>query len=315
MKKFNKKALALITSVAFATAFSGQANAGAKALAHLNIDNFIIENSQGVQYDALDFSNLVIGDNSSTFALSANNGIAGNQTVDATAGGGNADDNMACVGTGCNPGWEDDFTQQLPPVNGSFARSDTQLLGALITGLDGTPGSANQVTADAFAEGQTSVTDIGTGASEVGTITEFTFAMNAADTITFDFDADAFLDAILHQDENDVSASIGFTIDIIDVDGGHGTAGANIYNFTPGAINTGIGLASEGTDDYLFAGSFSDTTQALQAANEYRLVIVHSADISYDAVKPVSEPGMLAVFGMGLMGLAASRRRKIKSAA
>jgi hypothetical protein len=287
-----------------ATGLSSQAHAGAKAFAHLNIDNFTIYNSAGTQYASTDFSNLQIGDTSGVSAISDVNGGDLNQTLDRTAGGGFPDDNMACVGLGCGPAWEDDYNQQAAPVNGSFVRADTQLLGALIDG--------SNVNADVLAEGQTSITDEGTGASTVGTITTFAFEMMANDTITFDFDATAFMEVLLHQDEHDVQASIGFSIDIIDVNNAHGGGlNSNIFNFSPGAINTGIGLNSQDTDDYTLASTnFIETSIGLFAGTDYRLVISQDADIHFDAVKPIPEPATLAIFGLALMGLASTRRSK-----
>jgi hypothetical protein len=307
MKNFNKKALALATVAMLATGLSSQAHAGAKSFAHLKIDNFQIFKSDGTtQYTTNDFSTLDIGDTSGVSAVSTAHGGAVNQILDADLGG---DDNMACVGLGCNPGWEDDFTQQPPPVNGSFVRADTRLLGALIDNL--------HVEADALAEGQTSVTDEGTGGSTVGTITTFAFEMMANDTITFDFDAIAFMEVILHQEEHDVQASVGFSIDIIDVENAHGGGlNSNIFNFSPGEINTGIGLNGTGQDIYAFnsntliTGEYNVTSGLLFAGTDYRLVISQDADIHFDAVKPIPEPATLAIFGLALMGLASTRRSK-----
>lgn len=304
MKNFNKKALALATVAMLATGLSSQAYAGAKTYSHLLIDNFQIFNGNNVQYDVGDFDDLQIGNFSTTFAITNNNGFASNDStaggnLDVTAGSGNADDNASCVGAGCS--YEDSYTMQASPVNNSFMRGDTELLGALITGL----GPASSVTANAITEGQTEVTDAGSGNADVGTGTQFSFS-GIDDTIRFEFDAQAMLQALLHQDDVSAFAALGFSINIFD-----NTNGVDVFSFAPGELNEARTQLSAGSTSYDSGFlHFSATSAQLLAANTYTLSINQTTRGRFNAIKPIPEPATLAIFGLALMGLASTRRSK-----
>ncbi|WP_372742560.1 EDSAP-1 family PEP-CTERM protein [Neptunomonas sp.] len=310
MKTLLKKTL--VTAVAAATltvGMVGTASAGAKAFSYMQITGLQIFNGNGDQYDAADFDLLDISDSSSTSAITSVNGAALNNTLDATAGGGNLDDNVSCVGTGCAGFGEDNYVQQASPAAGtSFARSDTQLLGAVITDI-GNGILVNSATADALAEGQTNVTDAGTATSKVGTATDFSFSLLGDDTITFEFDATAIMEVLLHQDEFDTFASIDFSITIRDL--GLDASADPVFTFSPGALNTSIAqLVEGGPKVYTLPGGnpqpFSATTGLLSGASNYQLTIAQGAFIDFDAQK-VPEPASLALFALGLLGVSAAR--------
>jgi hypothetical protein len=304
MKNFNKKVLALATVAILTTGLSSQAHAGAKTYSHLLVDNFQIFNGNDVQYDAGDFDNLVIGNFSTTFATTNNNGAAFNDStaggnLDTTAGGGNPDDNASCVGAGCS--YEDSYMMQASPAGSSFMRGDTELLGSLITGNG--PGSS--VTANAITEGQTEVTDAGSGNADVGTGTQFSFT-GIDDTIRFEFDAQAMLQALLHQDDVSAFAALGFSINIFDI-----TNDVSVFSFVPGELNEARTQLSTGSTSY-DSGlmHFSATSAQLFAANTYTLSINQTTRGRFNAIKPIPEPATLAIFGLALMGLASTRRSK-----
>jgi hypothetical protein len=304
MKNFNKKALALATVAILATGLSSQAHAGAKTYSHLLIDNFQIFNGNDVQYDAGDFDDLQIGNFSTTFAKTNNNGEAINDSIaggnlDTTAGGGNADDNASCVGAGCS--YEDSYMMQASPAGSSCMRGDTELLGSLVTGN----GPASSVTANAVTEGQTEVTDAGSGNADVGTGTQFSFT-GIDDTIRFEFDAQAMLQALLHQDDVVAFAALGFSINIFD-----NTNGVDFFSFSPPSLNqarTQLSTGSTGYDSGFL--HFSETSAQLLAANTYTLSINQTTRGRFIAIKPIPEPATLAIFGLALMGLASTRRSK-----
>ena len=307
MKNFNKKALALATVAILATGLSSQAYAGAKTYSHLLIDNFQIFNGNDVQYDAGDFDDLQIGNFSTTFAATNNHGSASNDSqvggsLDTTAGSGNPDDNASCVGSGCS--YEDSYMMQVAPANNSFMRGDTELLGSLITNAPGNIGPA-AVTANAITEGQTEVTDAGSGNADVGTGTQFSFT-GIDDTIRFEFDAQAMLLALLHQDDVSAFAALGFSINIFD-----NTNNVDFFSFTPGELNEARTQLDEGSTGYDSGFlHFSATTAQLLAANVYTLSINQTTRGRFNAIKPIPEPATLAIFGLALMGLASTRRSK-----
>ena len=314
MKIFNKKALALATVAMLATGLSSQAHAGAKTYSHLLIDNFQIFKTNGDQYDFGDFDNLDIGNFSNTSAGTLNHGSTSNDSklfgdLDITAGSGNTDDNASCVGLGCD--YEDSWTMQAAPAGNSFMRGDSELLGALITGITAGTGltDANgnaigsSVTANALTEGQTEVTEAGSGNGRVGTGTQFSFS-GIDDSIRFDFDAHAMLEVMLHQDDVDAFAALNFSITIF-----NNTTNTNVYSFSPDEINQSRTQLSTGTTPYSFWGSFSDTSAVLNATDTYTLSIDHKTSGTFEAIK-VPEPGALALFGIALMGLASTRLRK-----
>lgn len=307
MKIFNKKTLALATMAILATGLSSQAHAGAKTYSHLLIDNFQIFKADNTQYDASDFDTLDIGNFSTTFATTVNNGAAFNDStaggnLDITAGGGNGDDNASCVGAGCS--YEDSYMMQASPAGSSFMRGDTELLGSLITNAPGNAGPAF-VTANALSEGQTEVTDAGSGNADVGTVTLFSFS-GIDDTVRFEFDAQAMLLALLHQDDVSAFAALGFSISIFD-----NTNQVDFFSFAPAELNTSVGQLSTGSTGY-DSGllSFSATSGQLIAANSYTLSINQTTRGRFNAIKPIPEPATLAIFGLALMGLASTRRSK-----
>lgn len=321
MRKFNKNTLALITSVALATAFSGQAHAGAKAFSALSIDNFIITNAgTGVQMDATNFDVLALGNSSTAGAT-----LSGQQGITAAAFAPpdvllqclDADGGITCGGIAQN-----DFTQQPLGANnetGHFSRGDSLLTGAIISGL----GGQDFATADAVSGVQLNQTADATANSFVGTTTNFSFTLGNDTALGFSFDAAGLLHAILHQDENFVLAEYSFNIEIDELV--NGVSVGTVFDWAPDGID---GNNSNGTDIDGFdlqasagllgtgdtgplglAGTFTAQTGVLLADTSYQLRILHSTDVAASAVK-VPEPATLAIFGMAVMGLAASRRRK-----
>lgn len=292
--KFNKRALALAGTAIFALSVSSQASAGAMTYSHLLIDNFKIFNGASTQYTPADFDTLTVVNGSSTFAATANQGLTANTTFDGTAGSGNADDNMSCVGTGCGTTiLEDDYTQQAP-VLGSFSRGDTQAVGSLL--------APTGVTAHALGEGQTSGVDKGEGNSSVGTSTEFSFVLAQNDVIRFDFDATPFLNVMLDK-ELSAFASLNFSITITD---GFNT----VFSYSPGEINGAISQLSPGSKTYdPGTGSYSATSAMLSADTVYTLTIDHRVRNTFEVVP---EPGTLVILSSALLGFGFMRRRNSK---
>lgn len=318
-KTLKLASVAAVTTLLAMPAFVGEANAAAKAFSSLHIEDFVFTDAgTGEQLEAGDFDLLLIGNTSNN---SANlTGFVGETFGDGPTAG-DADAAHACVGNGCAsiPIGENDFSQQTFPPPDSFARGDSALTGSAIGG--------SSVTADSVGEVQLLSTETGSGASDVGTDTTFSFVLDTDRQVTVSFAAQGMLDVRLDPDSapgSTTGADFEWSITVRNADTGavvfewspDGTVNANITGGTENA--DGADLSQEVTrqlpgQTFIDTGLalFSATTDLLSANVNYTLTISHSsfARATLNLV-PVPEPASLALFSLGLLavGLIAMQR-------
>ncbi|WP_040662138.1 EDSAP-1 family PEP-CTERM protein [Nitrococcus mobilis] len=337
MNKFKQSVLAAAVGGLTAVGFVGSAQAGALGTSVLRLTDLTISDGVGV-LDASDFTALSGNSTADTTASLAS--VAGSAGSSANVGAIPAVGiglGIACQG-GCIPGiapagsFPIKSSAAVPPdPSAHFAASDQLQAGAPITGIG--PAVAG---AEASHGAYVSLTKVDTGSAEAnnGLNVSFNFAMGSGGSLIFAYDAEAYLEAFTNADAifpTNASAaySLIFTIDDLD-------AGTNVVTWAPnGGDDVGsrsaFGLMAE-TDPFSLndgvsrnapfngasfrgaalgmanAGAFSATTVALEAGTNYQLAIRSSSEA--DASKVVPEPSVLALLGVGILGLGFIRRCK-----
>ncbi len=213
---------------------------------------------------------------------------------------------------GTLPGQLENNFGPLPQAAGagaSFGSADQQMSGSLVTTNLGAAGALVQTRADAALAGAGAATGIATVASA----TTFSFALGADEFITFAFEATPFTQAYADAGggaAGSANAFLAWSISVLDLTSGH-----TVFTFAPEQLN---GVSAVSRTDGLWGAttydpgllSFSATTGLLAAGDIYQVTIAQSTFAGAIQSQLVPEPATLAVFGSGLLAMAAIGRRR-----
>lgn len=308
--KLVRKTLIMSAAVASLCAgVVGNARADAFASSILTISNFRLLHADGTAFTPADFD-LLDGVNSAHARASLNgaSSVAPPQDISILSGT-NPDVAHQFVGLPNPPRPENNFTPfpSPPPVPGTFGYADQNLTGSALT-IGATPaGATAQTRADASLQAPGSAS----GDSDVGTSTTFSFTLGSNQTMTFAFDATPFTQAYTTPGPaTNAIARLSWSLNIVDQ-----TTGTTVFSFQPDALNGLANRSRTGT----FAGldtynpgllTFSAVSPLLNNFDVYQLTIQHNTLANALESAAVPEPATLAIFGLGLLGMSAFKRRR-----
>lgn len=136
-------------------------------------------------------------------------------------------------------------------------------------------------------------------------------SLETPDALVLSFDGRSFAQAAAALPDASANAAVTFTATVED-----NRTHTNVLTFTPASLNLELASGEPGYDSGL--QHFSVTTPVLEAGPLYILRFEYSVSVGTLPVSPalpVPEPGQLAMYGVGLLGLLYRRHRQARPAA